>query len=175
MRLGARAVGGGLVPLLLWLLLWLSGCSASRIENGVFFSNKGYHVALPLIGWQVATNQEADLVLEAPRRHAVMAAHASCGGVLPTRDLPILARHLRFGVERLALIEQKTAAVAGHSGLRSRFLGSLEGSSVEIEHYVLKAGGCVHDLIYAAPPEEFSKGQDEFSKFVGSFALYGAQ
>jgi hypothetical protein len=158
----------------LWLLLWLSGCSASRIENGVFLSNKGYHVALPLVGWQVVTNHEADLVLEAPSRHAVMAAHASCGA-LQTRDLPILARHFRFGVERLTLLEQESVTVAGLSGLRSRFLGSLEGARVEIEHYVLKAGTCVHDLIYAAPPEDFSKGREEFSKFVGSFALDGAQ
>lgn len=175
MRLGARAGRGGLILLLLWLLLWLSGCSASRIENGVFFSNKGYHVTLPLVGWQVVKNHEADLVLEAPSRHAVMAAHASCGGVLPSRDLPILARHFRFGVGGLTLLEQKSVTVAGHSGLRSRFLGSLDGARVEIEHYVLKAGQCVHDLIYAAPPEEFSKGREEFSRFIGSFALDGAQ
>ena len=175
MRWGTRAVGGGLILLLLWLLLWLSGCSASRIENGVFFSNKGYHVALPLAGWQVVKHRETDLVLEAPSRRAVMAAHASCGGALPTRELPILARHLRFGVEVLALLEQKSVAVAGHSGFRSRFVGTLDGARVEVEHYVLKAGQCVHDLIYAASPEDFSKGQGEFSKFVGSFAFEGAQ
>jgi len=155
----------------LWLLLGLVGCSASRIENGVFYSNKGYHVALPLAGWQVVTNREADLVLEAPSRHAVMAAHASCGGVLPTRDLPILARHFRFGVKEIELLERKLVALAGHSGLRSRFLGTLDTARVEIEHYVLKAGQCVYDLTYSAPPEEFSKGQEEFSSFVESFAL----
>ena len=132
-------------------------------------------MTLPSGGWQVGKGYEADLVLEAGERHSVIATHAICGGALPNRALPVLARHLRFGVRDITLVEQKDVTLGGRAALRTRFRGTLDGKSVEIEHYVTKARECVHDLIYVAPPDNFRDGQEEFGRFVGSFIAEGGR
>ena len=132
-------------------------------------------MTLPAAGWQVGKGYEADLVLEAVERHAVIAAHATCGGVPSSRALPILARHLRFGVRDVTVVDRNDVTLSGRAALRTRFRGTLDVKSVEIEHYVTKAGPCVHDLIYVALPENFREGQEGFVRFAGSFVADGGR
>ena len=46
------------------LALVAAGCSAGRIESGVYYSSKGYQVSLPSPGWLVKRGGAADLELQ---------------------------------------------------------------------------------------------------------------
>lgn len=153
------------------LLLGSAACSASRIEGGVFYSPKGYRVTLPMgPGWEVASDGPADLELRRPAVRAGIAVNATCAGNAPTRPLAVLSRHLVFGMQAKEILERKEVAVAGHRALRLLLEGRLNGAPVQVEAYVVKGEGCVYDLIYAAPPEAFTGGLEDFRAVVGSFA-----
>src|SRR3984893_301959 len=51
-------------PAFLLLAFVAAGCSAGRIESGVYYSSKGYHVSLPSPGWSVKRGGAADLELQ---------------------------------------------------------------------------------------------------------------
>jgi len=96
--------------------------------------------------------------------------HATCEGKPPARPLPVLARHLTFGIESRKLLEREEVSVAGHPGIRILLEGRLDDVPVTVEAFVLKGKECVYDLVYAAPPADFAAGRDAFREFVGSFS-----
>lgn len=151
------------------MLLAFSGCSASRIERGVFHSPKGYRVSLPPGLWRVSSDSRADLELRHARAQAGILAHATCGGKAALRSLPVLARHLTFGLKERRVLERREASVGGWPAIRVLLQGHLDGVAVKAEAYVIKGERCVHDLVYVAPPGEFSTGQPDFQAFVRSF------
>jgi hypothetical protein len=177
-----RECGIGLVLKGLLAVFLLSGvaCSAGRIEGGVFYSAKGYRVAIPGQAWQVVADGGGDLELrriepkgggpEGGRgMNAGILVNATCEGNAPRRTLPVLARHLTFGIEDRQLLERDEAAIGGRTAFRSLIRGRLDGAPVQVEAYVMKDERCVYDFLYVAPPEEFAAGVGEFRAFVGSF------
>lgn len=136
----------------------------------MFYSSKGYRVSLPPGAWQVSTDGRADLELGRAGSKAGILAHATCEGKVPARALPVLARHLTFGLEARTLLEYGEVTVAGQVGVRLRLEGRLDGTPVKVEAFVLKGEGCVYDLVYAAALAEFAAGHSEFLRFVESFA-----
>lgn len=155
--------------ILLLLLVGGSGCAGGRIDGGVFYSDKGYRVNLPAAGWEVVTAGPADLVLRQPEWGAGMFLHATCEGAAPRRSLPVLARHLTFGLKDKEVLEQSEVTVTGRPALRSLLQGRLDGTPVRMEAYVLKDDACVYDLVYVAPPAEFSRGTSDFRNVLSSF------
>jgi hypothetical protein len=158
------------VPPTLGLVLLLAGCSASRIESGVFHSAKGYRVTLPRDGWRVAPRGEADLVLRRDDPPGGMLADATCGGREADRPLPILARHLTFGLVPRDTLERESLQVAGRPAERRVIRGRLDGTEVAVEAVVLKGERCVHDFLYVAPAADFQAGRRDFEAFVRSLA-----
>jgi len=155
--------------ILLLLLMGGSACAGGRIDRGVFYSDKGYRVNVPTGGWEVVTAGPADLVLRQPEWGAGMFLHATCEGAAPRRSLPVLARHLTFGLRDKELLEQSEVTVTGRPALRSLLQGRLDGTPVRMEAYVLKDDACVYDLVYVAPPAEFSRGTPDFRTVLSSF------
>jgi hypothetical protein len=151
-------------------LALLQGCSASRIEEGVFRSPKGYSVRLPAGGWQVRPDSAADLELRREAGAGGMLADASCGGREPDRPLAVLSRHLTFGLAPRRTIESDTRMVAGRPARHTVVRGVLDGTEVEVEAVVWTEQGCVHDFLYAAPVEQFEAGRADFRGLVDSFA-----
>jgi hypothetical protein len=153
-------------------LLLLAGCSADRIERGVFHSRKGYDVTLPAAGWVVEPRGRADLSLRrAAPAQGGMLADATCEGRPPTRPLGVLARHLLFGLADRSEVERRETSVAGRSALRSQLSGRLDGVPVRIEAVVAKDERCVYDFLYVAPEEAFEAGRADFGALVESFAV----
>lgn len=156
----------------------LSGvaCSAGRIEGGVFYSAKGYRIAIPGQAWQVVTDGGGDLELRRvePKGGRGMSAgilvNATCEENAPRRSLPVLARHLAFGIEDRQILERGEVTVGGRTAFRSLIRGRLDRAPVQVEAYVMKDERCVYDFLYVAPPETFGAGAEEFRAFVGSFA-----
>lgn len=152
------------------LALILAGCSADRIERGVFHSSKGYRVSLPTQGWVVERRREADLELRRANPPGGMLADATCEGKPPQRSLPLLARHLLFGLEDRVLLENDPVLVDGRPAMRTLGRGRLDGTEVAVEAVVLKDGRCVYDFLYVAPVAAFEAGRGEFRAFVESFS-----
>jgi hypothetical protein len=163
--------GHPLARALLALVLF-AGCATApgRIENGMFYSAKGYRVTLPA-GWRVDAGQRADLALRGAERAGGMVVDATCSGRESTRPLDVLARHLTFGLTRRDVLENGTSTVGGREAAHSVVRGLAEGQTVTVEALVMRAEPCVHDFLYVAPSDAFDAGRPAFRALVESFAL----
>ncbi len=155
----SQAVGLGLL---------LAGCGAGRIESGVFYSAKGYQVRLPGDGWRVERGGTADLELRRETPPGGMLADATCQGKELERPLPMLARHLTFGLRPRSTVESDTWAVAGRPAAHTVIRGTRDGVEVAVEAVVLRSARCVHDFLYVAPVAGFEAGRRDFKRFVES-------
>ena len=147
----------------------VAGCGSSRIENGVFYSPKGYQVSLPRQGWAIKPGGAAELELARQDPAGGMLADATCDDKTAGRPLAVLSRHLTFGIQGKEVLEREDLTVAGHHAFRMLFEGRLDGAPVQVEAYVVKGAECVYDLIYVAPPAEFAAGTADFRALVSSF------
>jgi hypothetical protein len=149
--------------------LLLAGCSAGRIDNGVFYSPKGYQVSLPRQGWAVRHGGAAELELQRRDPAGGMLADATCEDNTAGRPLPVLARHLTFGLKDRVLEDGGTLTLAGRPAQRAVVRGSLDGTPVGVEAVVVKGDRCVYDFLYVAPAAAFEAGRGDFRAFVESF------
>ncbi len=147
----------------------LAGCSASRIEHGVFYSPKGYHVSLPGQGWAVKPGGAAELELQRTNAEGGMLADATCDGKTAGRPLAVLARHLTFGLGHRETIESVQNEAGGLQAERTVVRGTVDGSDVMVEAVVLKDERCVYDFVYVAPANAFEAGRADFQALVESF------
>ena len=152
-------------------LLLLAGCSAYRVEQGVFHSSKGYRVTLPGEGWRVEPDGRADLTLARVAAPGAMLADATCDGRAAGRPLRLLSRHLVFGLVHRTVVDESRVELAGRAGVRTVTRGQRDGVDVEVEAVVVKDERCVYDFLYVAPVAAFPDGQPAFRAFVGSFGV----
>jgi hypothetical protein len=154
----------------LGLALALSACAAGRIENGVFYSAKGYQVTLPREGWRVEPGGRAELELRREAPPGGMLADVTCDGREAGRPLGVLARHLTFGLAHRVTLENDRAVMGGREAGHMVVRGSADGAEVTVEAVVLKGRRCVYDFLYVAPTAAFETGRGDFKAFVGSFS-----
>ena len=154
----------------LGLALLAVGCSADRIERGVFHSSKGYRVSLPPPSWGIVRGGKVDLELRRATPRGGMLADATCEGRTPRRPLGVLARHLTFGLTDRETVEDGAVFLGGLPGVRTVVRGSLDGTEVSVEMVVLKGGQCVYDFLYVAPVDDFPSGRPDFRALVESFS-----
>jgi hypothetical protein len=148
----------------------LAGCSTSRIEQGVFYSPKGYHVTLPGDGWAVLPGGAAELELQRKNPAGGILADATCDGKTAGRPLPVLARHLTFGLGQRETVESVQNDAGGRQTERTVVRGTMDGTEVMVEAVVVKDERCVYDFVYVAPASAFEAGRGDFQAFVASFA-----
>ena len=148
----------------------LAACSASRIENGVFYSPKGYQVSLPRQGWRVQPGGAAELELQRQDPAGGMLADATCDDKTAGRPLTVLTRHLTFGLKDRVLEDGGPLTLAGRPAQRAVVRGSLDGAPVGVEAVVIKGERCVYDFLYVAPAAAFETGRGDFRAFVESFS-----
>lgn len=161
----------------LGLATCLAGCStaAGRVENGTFHSAKGYAVTLPRDGWHVQRDGRADLELKRDAPAGGMLADATCEPGALERPLPVLARHLTFGLSEREPVQSEETTVQGRPAARAVVRGVVDGAPVAVEALVVKSDRCVHDFLYVAPEASFQAGRAEFRSFVESLALEAAR
>jgi hypothetical protein len=147
-----------------------AGCSASRIENGVFYSPKGYRLSLPGNGWAVLPGGPAELELQRKNPDGGMLADATCDGQTASRPLAVLTRHLTFGLGQRETVEAVQSEAGGRQAERTVIRGRVDGADVAVEAVVLKGKRCVYDFVYVAPAAAFEAGRGDFQAFVESFA-----
>ncbi|HVQ77818.1 MAG TPA: hypothetical protein VMT79_20020 [Candidatus Binatia bacterium] len=156
-----------------WLLLVAvaaAACSTARVQAGIFHSDTGYRVTLPPGGWTVVKSGDADLELRRSEPAGGIAVSATCEGAPPGRPLPLLARHLTFGLADRRTLERGPAEVGGAAAERLVLSGRVDGTEVMVEAVVTKDARCVYDFLYVASPESFEAGRPAFRALIGSFA-----
>lgn len=156
-------------------LLAAAGCTADRIERGVFHSQKGYAVSVPGSGWQVTRDSEADLELKRTAPPGGMLAAATCDERIARREPERLVRHLTFGLKHRADVHTEPLTVGGRTGARSTLRGTLDGAEVAVEAVSLKDERCVYDFLYVAPVAAFESGRPDFQAFVESLTVGAAR
>jgi hypothetical protein len=157
--------------------LFATGCSASRVENGVFHSSKGFQVSLPRQGWAVKEGGAAEIELQRKDPAGGMLADATCDDKTVARPLTVLSRHLTFGMtERVVEYggeyggeDGGTFTLAGRPAQRAVVRGRIDGVQVGVEAVVIKGERCVYDFLYVAPAAAFETGRGDFRAFVESF------
>ena len=155
-------------PLLVAVLV--AGCSTGHIENGVFYSPRGYQVSLPAQGWAVKPGGPAELELQRSDPAGGMLADATCDDKTAGRPLNVLSRHLTFGLKDRVLEDGGPLTLGGHPAQRAVVRGSLDGTPVGVEAVVVKGERCVYDFLYVAPAASFETGRGDFRAFVESFS-----
>ena len=154
------------------LLAGLAGCGGVRLQDGSYeIARKGYRVGAP-DGWTRIEN-EADLALRRTAGSAGLMAHATCEGKPPARPLPVLVRHLRFGLRDVQDLVETPVTLGGLPGAAQRFRATLDGVPVAVRAVTLRGAGCVYDLVGVAPPDALSALAPDFERFSGGFALTG--
>ena len=154
---------------LLATALFATGCSASHIESGVFYSPKGYQVSLPRQGWRVQPGGAAELELQRRDPAGGMLADATCDDKTAGRPLTVLSRHLTFGLTERVVEDGGTFTLAGRPAQRAVVRGRIDGAQVGVEAVVIKGDRCVYDFLYVAPAAAFETGRGDFRAFVESF------
>jgi hypothetical protein len=151
----------------------LLGCAPSRWMEGsvLVVPGKGYRIALPT-DWE-RLDTEADVAVRHRTLGVVLMAHGTCEGKAPSRSLPVLARHLRFGLQDVQRLAAEPMTMAGHAALRSRFSARLDGAAVAVEAVTVLAQGCAYDLVAVAPVDRSEAATAAFERFVGGFGLGG--
>jgi hypothetical protein len=141
-------------------------------DGGYVVRGKGYRVSAPE-GW-TRIEGEADLALRRADSAAGLMAHATCEGKPPVRPLPVLARHLRFGLRDVQDLAESPLTLGGLPGTAQRFRATLDGVPVAVRAVTLRGAGCVYDLVGVATPEGIAALAPDFERFAGSFTLTGA-
>jgi hypothetical protein len=116
---------------------------------------------------------EADLALRRADGPAGLMAHATCEGKPPARPLPVLVRHLRFGLRDVQDLVEAPVRLGGLPGTAQRFRATLDGVLVAVQAVTLRGAGCVFDLVGVAPPDGFAALAPDFERFSSGFALSG--
>jgi hypothetical protein len=100
----------------------------------------------------------------------VISANASCRDDAEATPLSSLTHQLLIGYTERRIESQVRVPLDGREALRSRVTAKLDGVPITLELYVLKRNGCIFDLSYAAPPDAFARGSDDFQRFIDGFA-----
>jgi len=153
-----------------FLAAFLAGCSAAHVENGVFYSAKGYRVSLPPAGWSIKPGGAAELELERRDPAGGMLADATCDPTTSSRPLSVLTRHLTFGLKDRVVEDGGELSLDGRPARRAIVHGSMDGAPVGVEAVVIKGERCVYDFLYVAPETSFEAGRGDFQAFVESFS-----
>jgi hypothetical protein len=155
------------------LLVGVAGCGGVRLEDGSYVvARKGYHVGVPA-GW-TRIESEADLALRRADLSAGLMAHATCEGKPPVRPLPVLVRHLRFGLRDVQDLVESPITLGGLPGTAQHFHATLDSVPVAVRAVTLRGPSCVYDLVGVAPPGNLAALAPAFDRFSAGFAPVGA-
>ena len=120
--------------------------------------------------WQHVRTEQGAVGFYNPQLGGVIEANATCRDDADAAPLRALTRQLLIGYTERHIEEQKTVPLDEREALRTRVSAKLDGVPMTLELYVMKRNGCIFDLSYAAPPDAFGRGADDFQRFVDGFA-----
>lgn len=149
----------------------LSACASSGVTvqgNTVSSAQVTYRFGDVPAGWQSIHVEENDAAWFDRAHDAVAHVDHTCER---SQDAPLqaLVNHLLIGFTGRSTITEETVPFDQREARHVVVNASLDGVPRRIELYVMKKDGCVFDLGYIAPPEQFEAGEGEFGRFVAGF------
>jgi hypothetical protein len=148
-------------------LAWLAGCvHADGLTDGVL--RKG-DLTLQLgpvpAGWRRIEVDGGDLAFRDDAREASALLDVRCRRDDDT-PLTALTAHLVMGTTDRTIDKQQIVPFDGREALHTLLDAKLDGVPMRYDIYVLKKDGCVHDIVYVAPPDRFDDGAAGFERFA---------
>ncbi len=162
----------------LTVALVVGGC-AHKLKGRVEAADSGERVCADSIcyrvgalppGWRLVHQEGAAVGFFSDDVGGVIEANATCRDDAEAAPLSTLTRQLLIGYTEKRVEDQRTVPLARREALRTRVTAKLDGVPMTLDLYVLKRNGCIFDLSYAAPPDAFTRGEDDFARFVDGFA-----
>jgi hypothetical protein len=120
-------------------------------------------------GWRMVHQEGASVGYFSDSVGGVIEANATCRDDAEAAPLPTLTRQLLIGYTDRKVESQATVPLDRREALRTRVAVKLDGVPMTLDLYVMKRNGCIFDLSYAAPPDAFARGADDFQRFVDGF------
>src|SRR4051794_25732681 len=120
--------------------------------------------------WRLVHQEGASVGYCSQAVGGVIEANATCRDDAEAAPLKTLTRQLLIGYTQRRIESQKPVPPDRREALRTRVSARLDGVPITLDLYVLKRNGCIFDLSYAAPPDAFDRGSDDFQRFVDGFA-----
>lgn len=155
---------------------WLAGaivvfaaCGGASLSGRIFDNGRvRYRVGELPSGWR-ELDADGDVAFLHRERAAIISVHARCDRDEDDVPLQSLTQHLLIGFTAREVESQDVMPFDGREAMRTVVRARLDGVPRQLTLYVMKKNGCVYDLLYAAPPERFAEGAEEFEAFVRGF------
>ena len=155
----------------------LAGCAhGESFEDGVLRKGDLSVRVGPVPGnWRRIQVEGADLAYRDDAREGSALFDVRCGHRDDDAPLSILTQNLIMGTTERDIEGQTLVPLDGREAMHTLLRAKLDGVPMQYDLYVLKKDGCVHDLVYVAPPDRFAEGAADFERFAsGLHAHLGA-
>jgi len=155
----------------------LAGCAhGESFEDGVLRKGDLSVRVGPVPGnWRRIQVDGADLAYRDDAREGSALFDVRCGHRDDDAPLSILTQNLIMGTTERDIEGQTLVPLDGREAMHTLLRAKLDGVPMQYDLYVLKKDGCVHDLVYVAPPDRFAEGAADFERFAsGLHAHLGA-
>ncbi|HEY1696787.1 MAG TPA: hypothetical protein VGG39_31720 [Polyangiaceae bacterium] len=157
---GWAVVAGGVVV--------IAGCTgAESFDAGVL--HKGdltVRVGPVPAAWRPVHIDGADLAWRDDPRGGSALLDVRCSGKDDDAPLSVLTEHLIMGTTERDFTSEETIPFDGREARHTLMRAKLDGVPMYYDLYVMKKDGCVYDLVYVAPPADFTAGAAAFDGFA---------
>jgi len=152
----------------------LAGCAhGESFEDGVL--RKGdlsVRVGPVPDHWRQIHVDGADLAYRDDAREGSALFDVRCGQRDDDAPLSILTQNLMMGTTERDIESQTLVPLDGREAMHTILRAKLDGVPMQYDIFVMKKDGCIHDLVYVAPPDRFTEGAADFERFAGGLHAY---
>lgn len=156
------------------MLVLSAACASAPQLDGNVYRGEGFAFRFdpPEVegtGWRRLEHSHA-LAYRHDAKQASILIHGRCG--LDSDDVPLVAlkNHLFLQFTEREVHAEEVVPFDGREALHTQLTAKLDGVPMRYDVWVLKKNGCVYDLLYAAPPDQFDAGHGTFERLVAGFA-----
>ena len=149
----------------------LLACGASSAFDGETYRDTQVAFRVPHAPseWRPVKVSDAKLAFRDDTRGASVLVTARCG--IPSDDVPLqsLTGQLVMGTTAREYVTEEVIPFDNREAMHTVLRAKLDGVMMSYDVYVMKKDGCVYDLVYVAPPDQFDGGKATFESFSVGF------
>lgn len=149
----------------------LAGCGATAAFDGETYRDAqvAFRVPRAPTEWRPIKVTAAKLAFRDDTREASILVTARCG--ISSDDVPLqsLTAQLVMGTTAREYLSEEVIAFDGREAMHTIMRAKLDGVLMQYDLVVLKKNGCIYDLVYVAPPNQFDAGVKAFESFSVGF------
>lgn len=158
-----------------FLMLLLAACAPSvTFDNDVLRAPGGvaFRVGDVPSGWTRVKVDDSALGFHDASGASVM-VDGRCD--MKADDVPLVAltNQLVIGTTERKYEKEEVIPFDGREARHTVLRAKLDGVPLVWDLYVMKKNGCVYDMAYVAPPDDFARGQAAFERFASGFHTVG--